>query len=271
MNKIILFLLAVFLSGCATTGAANDPAELARTLDGAIVGIPALYLKSDDSSEKPYDLYGYFALLRADLAKKLNGKKLPLVIYMHGCDAKVAKLRYGEIDLYVDNDYAVLAPDSFARKYKPKSCESRTYTRGLHRGVIRFRLAEARNAHETVKTLPWVDQRNIFMVGFSQGGITAAKYGRGGLAGRIILGWICHSGWPEYEGISGPREEPILAVVAARDPWFKYNSTLGHCGDYMFLRPNSESIVVDTSSHRVQGSRKIQEKILQFLETNRRP
>jgi len=270
MDKTICFLLAVLLSGCATIGATNSPDELARTLDGAIVAIPALYLKSEDSSDRSSALYGYFGELKDDLAKKLKGKKVPLVIYMHGCAGRVDHLPYGEINFLVDNNYPVLAPDSFARNHKPTSCSPKTRTGGFYRGTLRLRLAEARNAHETAKTLPWVDQRNIFMMGFSEGGITTAKYGHGGLAGRIILGWTCHSRWPEYEGISGPRDEPILTVFALGDPWWK-GVVSSNCAEYIKSRPNSESILIDISIHRVHALREIQEKILQFLEANRRP
>jgi hypothetical protein len=115
------------------------------------------------------------------------------------------------------------------------------------------------------------------MVGFSEGALATAQYGRGGLAGRIILGWTCNSGWPEYKGISGPRDEPILAVVSSNDPWFTSPETSGHCGNWMLFRRNAESVVVNvklhgvTSLHDVQSLPEVQDKILQFLEVNRRP
>ena len=141
----------------------------------------------------------------------------------------------------------------------------------MHRDVLDFRLAEASYAHEAAKNLPWVDKRNIFMMGFSEGGITTAQYRRGGLAGRIILGWTCNVGWHEYDGISGPWDEPILAVVASKDPWFRKPSSSGHCGSSMFFRRNAESVVVNVNFHDVQRLPEVQEKILKFLEANRRP
>jgi dienelactone hydrolase len=189
---------------------------------------------------------------------------------MHGCAG---------FDFYADKDkrflvrhgYAFLAPDSFARQYKPKSCDPMTHTGGFHRGVLEFRLAEASYAHEVAKTLPWVDQKNIFMMGFSEGGITTARYGRGGLAGRIILGWTCHAPWSEYEGISGPPDEPILAVVASKDPWFKNPSLSGDCGRPTASGRKIDSITVEADVHYVQDFPEIQSKIIQFLEMNRRP
>lgn len=266
-GTIFFLSLAVLLCSCATMihGHAKDPEELARTLHEAVISIPDLYLKSDE-----FPAQAVFGNVKEDLAKSLNGVKMPLIIYMHGCSG-LGFSSYDDIGFLIQNKYAVLAPDSFARNYKPRSCNPSTYTGGLHREVLSYRLAEAKYAHEVAKTLPWVNQRNIFMMGFSEGGITTARYGHGGLAGRIILGWTCNAGWFEYDGLAGPKDEPILAVVASRDPWFTESWNSGNCGEYMSSRSNSESVVIDASIHHVHGLKDIQKKIIQFLEANRRP
>ena len=272
------FLAAIWVSGCAVICAFNDPDELSRTLDKAIVGIPLTYseLPVPSGTEAILKIIGDEFVIGAmkDMAQDLGNipgrMKIPLVIYMHGSAGLTGDER-GDIRFLVRNNYAVIAPDSFARKFRPKSCDPYTYTGGLFRGVLSFRLAEAMYAHELANTLTWVDKQNIFMMGFSEGGITTARYGRGGLAGRIILGWTCNSGWPEYAGIAGSRDEPILAVVASNDPWFTGTSTMGDCGDFMLFRSNNESVVIDTYMHAVQGLPEVRERILQFLEANRRP
>lgn len=263
------FLAAFWLSACATMGTVNAPEELARTLDEAIVAIPEEYYKGD----APSDLYSWGRMknVKEDLANRVGEKKIPLVIYLHGCLGFEWHTNH-DISFLLRNGYAVLAPNSAARKYIPKGCPPMT-----ERGVLAFRLADASYAHEAAKNLPWVDKRNIFMMGFSEGGLTTAQYDRGGLAGRVILGWTCNSGWPEWKGISGPRDEPILAVVASNDPYFTSHEDSGDCGSSMLFRRNAESIVVDvklhgyTSLHDVQSLPEVQKKILQFLEINRRP
>jgi hypothetical protein len=264
----ICFLLVFWLSACATMDIANAPDELARTLDYGIVAIPAQYFKWDVPSG--ISTIGLMKDVAQDLTKIAGENKIPLVIYLHGCNG-LDQSSSIDIEFLLSNGYAVLAPSSFARKYKPKSCEPSTATGGLHRDVLSFRLAEANYAHQAANNLPWVDKRTIFMMGFSEGGITAAKYQRGGLAGRIILGWTCNSAWPEYSGISGPRDEPILAVVASNDPWYSRPSTSGHCGSWMLLRRNAESVVVNVNFHAVQFFPEVREKIVKFLELNRRP
>ena len=249
----------------------NAPEELARTLDDAIVAIPAEYYKGD----APSDLFSWGRMknVKQDLANRVGEKKIPLVIYLHGCLWFNWHANH-DISFLLRNGYAVLAPNSDARKYRPTTCNPMD---NRARDSLVFRLADASYAHEAAKNLPWVDKRNIFMMGFSEGGITTAHYGKGDLAGRIILGWTCNSGLPEYRGIEGPQDEPILAVVSSNDPWFTSPETSGHCGNWMSFRRNAESVVVNvelhgvTSLHDVQSLPEVQERILKFLEVNRRP
>lgn len=265
----ICFLPVFWLSACATMDTANAPDELVRTLDDAIVAIPAKYFKGN----VPSGMLTWRRMkdVAKDLTKIAGEKKIPLVIYLHGC-AGFDDYARQDFNFLLSNGYAVLAPLSFARKYKPQSCDPKNNEGGLHRGVLDFRLAEASYAHRAANSLPWVDKRNIFMMGFSEGGITAAQYRHGGLAGRIILGWTCcNNVWPEYSGISGPQDEPILAVVASNDPWFSNPWTYGHCGSWMSSRQNAESVVVNVNFHHVQSLPEVKEKILKFLEVNRRP
>jgi dienelactone hydrolase len=263
----ICFLAAFWSSSCATMNKTNNPEELARTFDRATIVIPK-HLNPDDPLSSKRVLTDEVINIKKELDNIPSDSAIPLIIYMHGCGGG-GLIDYRTYHFLANNGYAVLAPNSFAREYKPRSCDPETYTGGFHRGALGFRLAEAEYAHEAVKKMPWVDKKNIFMMGFSEGGITTAKYPHGGLAGKIILGWTCNSGWPEYEGISGPRDVPILAVVASNDPWFRRPSLSGHCNDGLFTTRNIESIVIDANYHAVHTLTSVKNKILEFLQTNR--
>ena len=255
-------ILAITVCACPAVTSFFDPDELGRTLDNALLEIPDMYLKKGNSTS----LGGYFKDVKPNFAMISSEKKIPIVIYLHGC-AGITLSALRDMDFLVRNNYAVIVPDSFARNFRPKNCDVFTKEGSM-------RLAEARHAHEVVKTLPWVDKHKIFMMGHSEGGNTTAQYARGGLAGRIIMGWTCHAGeWTEYAGISGPNDEPILSFVASNESWLTDPGELGDCGDFMFFRPNSESIVVDVSTptHWVGYDPEVKAKILHFLKTNRRP
>ena len=261
-------ILAIIVCACAALKSVYDPDELGRTLDNAIVEIPVVYLKKGNSTS----LGGYFKDVKPNFAMISSEKKIPIVIYLHGC-AGITLSALKDMDFLVRNNYAVIMPDSFARNFRPKVCDPFTKEGDFFRGVLSMRLAEARHAHEVVKTLPWVDKHRIFMMGQSEGGVTTARYGHGGLSGRIIMGWTCNAGWPEYSGISGPNDEPVLSFVASKEAWLPGTQVSGDCGNYMTFRPNSESVVVDVSmpTHWVGYDPEVQEKILQFLKANRKP
>jgi dienelactone hydrolase len=263
----ICFLAAFWSSSCAMVNRNNKPEELARTFDRATIVIPK-HLNPDDPLSSKRVLTDEVISIKKEIENIPSDRAIPLIIYMHGCDG-LGMIDFRTFHFLARNGYAVLAPNSFARKYKPRSCDPETYKSGFHRGVLGFRLAEAKYAHEAAKKMPWVDKKNIFLMGFSEGGITTAKYPHGGLAGRIILGWTCNAGWPEYEGISGPRDVPILAVVASNDPWFRRPSLSGHCNDGLFTTRNIESIVIDANYHAVHTLTSVKNKILEFLQTNR--
>ncbi len=75
---------------------------------------------------------------------------------------------------------------------------------------------------------------------------------------------------PLNSRISGPKHEPIIALVASNEPWFTEPTNSGHCRNSLFKERNLESIVIDADFHEIQTLTKVREKVLQFLEANRR-
>ena len=165
--------------------------ELHRTWQAALVRIPKLHkVYAGQISDLP---------LEALPVKE----KLPTVIYLHGCSG-VWWGTYIRLDFFAENGFAVIAPASFARTKYPKSCDPATKRAGLYRETLKMRQYDALNAIKNAKQLDWVDSKNIFLVGFSEGGITSATVSTdfdSGVNARVIEGWTCHAGWNEYRGI----------------------------------------------------------------------
>src|SRR5690606_32627516 len=67
--------------------------------------------------------------------------RLPLVLYLHGCagvhsgDEKIMRF-------VAQQGYLVIAPDSFARAYRPLQCDPETRSGGYNLFVYDFRQAE---------------------------------------------------------------------------------------------------------------------------------
>lgn len=240
----------------------SSPDELHRTWQAALVRIP-----------KHHQVYaGQISNLPIEALPVKE--KLPIVIYLHGCSG-VWWGTYIRLDFFAENGFAVIAPTSFARAKYPKSCDPATKRAGLYRETLKMRQYDALNAIKNAKQLDWVDSRNIFLVGFSEGGITSATVSTdfdSGVNARVIEGWTCHAEWSEYRGISVSSSEPVLALVADQDPWFQDSWARGSCGRYMNSENGSRSIVYRTGSlmskHSLLDDSDVQNRVLEFLHTH---
>ena len=111
----------------------------------------------------------------AGLQEKMAGipgtAHVPAVVYMHGCSGLGGGIN-GVGQLLADWGYAVFAPNSFAagdRKRQPDCGKTRMRLWHPER-INQRRLAELTHAARQVGRLPWIDQRNVYLMGVSEGG-----------------------------------------------------------------------------------------------------
>lgn len=258
--RMLVLLLPLLLPGCYLSRSADLPDELARTWAGATVAVP--FSAVDPALA---DVTGRMAEVEVRLRDVRPAAKLPVVVFLHGCNGLHPGYRV-DVAFLRARGYAVVAPDSFARDYKPASCDWRARTGGSHPGVIGFRLAEAEHALERVRGFPWADSDRIVLMGQSEGGITTANYEGDGLAGRVILGWTCQIPWPPLWGLRGDRDTPVLAVVSEADAWFKPWYLSGHCGEDMDGFADARSVVLDSGTHHILRLPEGQHAVAEFLE-----
>ena len=243
----------------------SDPAELERTWQVARVRIP-----------KPGGSYISTTMEELSSASYAITGTWPTVIYLHGCSG-VWSGTYTRINFLARNGYAVIAPVSFARKKYPRSCNPEKHQGGLYRATLYMRQNDAGYAIAKAKALPWVDDDNVFLMGLSQGGITTATFFSTGaetsVRARIVEGWTCHAGWPEYSGISVPNNEPVLTLVGSMDPWFQNRWTKGDCTKFIKPSNGSKSVVYSSgylsARHELLESKEVQETVLEFLKQHR--
>jgi poly(3-hydroxybutyrate) depolymerase len=247
----------LFPAAAALADSGDDPAELARTWAAAPVYLPVQE--------------GYRRIDSAELPSELSQRSaaIPAVVYAHGCAGlDAATIETGRF--LASAGYLVVAPDSFARLDKPKSCNPAENLGGLHREVLRWRQLEIANAIRKLRTLPNIMPARIFLMGLSEGAITVATFQDEPVRARIIEGWTCHAGWPEYHGLLAPQDEPVLALLAHDDPWWRSPVFQGDCGDFMQGRPSSRSIVYAAPSplhenHWLSFDPSVRSAILAFL------
>jgi poly(3-hydroxybutyrate) depolymerase len=265
VRSALLLLGACLLSACASQSLFEGPSDLQLTWERAMVALPPSAPDKKPIVTRMRDL--------EHVAPSFDPGKAPVptVIYMHGCtglgSGDAAFLRH-----LARHGYAVIAPDSMARRYRPWQCDPKTKTGGHNTFVYDFRQAEISYALDRLPTVSWVDRRNLFLAGASEGGVAAALYRGGEFRARIIAQWTCHGG-PLIRGLSAPDDEPVLSIVRKKDPWYDADHTVnqqGDCGAYFGTRPDSRSVVLPNGHvHDVLRDEQALREIYAFLDTVR--
>lgn len=239
----------------------DNPQQIMRTWDAAIIRIPQGIGRSKRTS---------FEELKAEFGS--GKRKFPTAIYMHGCSG-IWPGTLQRVKFLADSGFLVIAPASMARTVYAQSCNPSTHDGGMFRPVLGMRQLDAGYAIETAKTLPYVDPDNMVLIGLSEGGIVTAKFTprneRQKVSARVVEGWTCNAGWFEYAGMNAPKDEPVLTLVGAGDPWFQDEWTKGSCGAYLHKDNGSKSIVYETGQlarrHELLEFSSVQEDTLAFL------
>lgn len=257
IRHLILALLIISLPMAGN--AADDSIEIQRTWEN---GLAYAMINGEIISGKIPEI-----LPRLDDSYARNS--LPALVYMHGCSGITNQSR-GTATFYAQHGFAIFMPDSFARKNKPASCKPRFFKGGLHRGVLEWRHNEANNAIRKVRSLGFIQSANLFLIGLSEGAITTATVSGEPVSGRIVEGWTCHSGWPEYFGLNSRKDEPVLSLLGEEDPWFVAPYLRGHCGEFMNKANGSRSVIFKpphrlTDFHFVMWHASAQKEALEFL------
>lgn len=254
----------VLLAACAST--VEPPlghSDLELTWRRAPVVVPSVMgLDERETSVDTVDFQNAMA--------SLQGRRLAVVLYMHGCTG-IEKSDRRLMRALSEAGFLVIAPDSMARGYRPRQCRPRKKTGGFNLFVYDFRQAEISFALQQLKQAGWADTDNLFLVGSSEGGLAAALHRGASFRARVITKWTCH-GSHLVRGLAAPPNEPVLAIVRKADPWYEAEKTrqAGECGVFFGDRPGSKSWVIETGkSHNVFKEDSVTEEIVGFLVRHR--
>lgn len=234
IRRLALCLVFACLSGCASpTGTLTEVPDLWRTWTHATVVLPpfgaaAALVTTMDSAE-----------MRARLRLLPANVKVPVVVYAHGCSGMggLPMLR-----ALAESGFIVVAPDSFARHFRPLQCDADNQAGGRNLFVYDFRLEEIAFALDQLWLRPWTDWNRLMLVGASEGGVAAALYRGDEFNARVILQWTC-GGAPHVAGLAPGKREPVLALLAADDPWYQ-RAGGGDCGPWLAGRADSQSFLL---------------------------
>ncbi len=236
--------------------------DIARTFDQALVVLPR------QRGQEP--LVGKMSerAVTTFLARLPSAWRYPTILYMHGCTG------YGSTEPLLrlaKAGFAIIAPNSFARRYRPLQCRPSEQTGGENIFVFDFRLVEISYALQRMAALSWVNNDRLYLVGTSEGGVAAALYRGEEFRARVIAQWTCH-GLPFVRGLAAPQGEPVMSIVRSDDPWYQPDRTkgqLGHCGAFFKTPATSRSLVIDGgNAHDIWGHAGAMAAVLEFLTSH---
>ena len=184
------------------------------------------------------------------IAKRLETKKVPVIVYSHGCSG-LSHDDYVALEPLLersDLDFMVIGANSFGRP-RPNSCDGGSRSvNSFHERSMAFRIAELENAVEQISKQPWAGK--IFLMGHSQGGTMTAEYqGKHKVGGRIIHAGACgaYGRWGLGNGIQN--HEEIIVFHSNRDPW-KWIATNSVCPE-IGRRNNGVVVIAAQPSHNL--------------------
>jgi dienelactone hydrolase len=237
----------------------ESDSDIARTFDQATIvlprrnGLEPLVGKLSDKA------------VRDHLAALSPSRRYPTIVYMHGCNGQG---RLTPLQTFAKAGFAVIAPNSFARRFRPLQCRPSDRTGGRNIFVFDFRLVEISYALQRMAGLTWINNDRLYLIGTSEGGVAAALYRGEEFSARVITQWTCH-GAPFIRGLAAPEGEPVLAIVRSDDPWYQPERTagqLGDCGAFFKTPDRSRSLVIDGGvAHDVWGHAGAMGAVLEFL------
>jgi dienelactone hydrolase len=207
----------------------------------------------------------YPAINLSELGNRLkDNKKLPVVVYFHGC-AGILNASIGHIRALSElDDFVIIAPDSFAAN-RPEYCfANHTVDLSLTGQIAAMRQAEIDLALSRIAALSWVDKSSIFLMGHSQGGGTVAGYaGSVVIKGRVLLNGGC-SRWMGGDGMRA--DEALLTLDTGGDPWFRRYTT--YCRNWVLSHGGRSIYEAQGTTHNLAAS--YWPEIMEFIRQNRK-
>jgi len=198
-------------------------------------------------------------------------KKLPLVLFMHGS----AGLSKGEVyKRYIVQEAGCIffAPNSFKVKKRP-TYQSPTSLKKYEK-VHKLRQAELDINLKRLLKLDFIDKKNIFLMGHSEGGLASSLYKSKVFKGRIITAFSCeHSYFYENLKLGSRKHEPFLNIIGTDDEYFAKDSLLnrdynvdGHGVLTLQNNRNAKIVILAKTRHDITQNIYVKDEIVNFLK-----
>ena len=193
-------------------------------------------------------------------------KKHPVVIFMHGCGGiNESTLRWGKF--LSELGYIAVFPNSYAISGREKYCDTKNQitNAGNANGIAvkNLRANEIRVTKHAVLKTNWADDKNLFLMGHSEGGAGVAFSRGSGFRAVVSSGFKCGKPHPVKRKlpIRVSQQTPILFIYYKNDPWFDYDN----CKGFVKKRNNATLLELKGSKHETSSNKIARDAVEEFF------
>lgn len=243
----------------------NKYKNIPDTFKYAFIGVP----KGIGGLKK--DFYGTYDKFLKKYPHFKTKQKIPAVLYMHGSSGLSSGSVYQK---YIVQDVKAIffAPNSFKIQDRPKYNSPTKEKRYIK--VHKLRLVELDYNLKQLKQLDFIDTKNIFLMGNSEGGLTAAIYKSNSFKARIVTAFSCESSYfyTKFK-IGAKKDEPILNIIGTHDQFFAKDSltNINHKVEGNSIKSfknytNVKIVVLSKTKHDLTQNIYLKDEIVSFLK-----
>lgn len=235
------------------------------TYTHAYVGIP----KGFGGIKKAF--YGTFDAFNKKYPDLHVEKKYKTVLYVHGSSGLYKGDVYRKY-IVEELGFVFFAPDSHRLKNRPvykSPAKEKVYVK-----VHKIRVSEIDYNYKKLRKLSFVDKKNIFLMGNSEGGLAAAIYTPKRFKGRIVTAFSCESSYfCEHFKLGSKKDEPFLNIIGTHDEFFAKDAKLnkehkvsGNGIEKLKNYNNAKVVILPKAKHDLTTNLYVKDEILNFLK-----
>lgn len=212
-----------------------------------------------------------------DVPALLRGKRVPVVVFMHGSSGLALKA-IGEWQQWLARQgIASVAPDSFALP------DHVTYKSPISKGdyerIHALRASEIAPTLQALQSQSWADLGKLVLAGTSEGAVPVARYGGTEFAAKILFAWSCEANYFVDEPRNAfSKTQPVLNIISQTDPffspgnaWLGNNTAKGHCADALKENARASVLLIPGAPHTLLNLPAARDATAGFLREVLRP